>query len=81
MDNTFKKNWYNKIMHQTRNSAEFRAGKNCRRTDKIKLRKKSILSKLIRSGGIVFLTALAGIIVGIDIVYNYHDFNIRADKR
>ncbi len=26
------------------------------------------------------MTALAGIIIGIDIVYNYHDFNIRADK-
>ena len=45
------------------------------------MRKKINFIKLIRSWGIVFLTALAGIIVGIDIVYNYHDFNIRADKR
>ncbi|MEA3415778.1 MAG: cache domain-containing protein [Thermodesulfobacteriota bacterium] len=36
--------------------------------------------KLIRLWGIVFLIALAGIIVCIDIVTNYRDFNIRADK-
>ena len=44
------------------------------------IRKKMSFIKLIRLWGIVFLTALAGIFVGIDIVCNYHDFNIRADK-
>jgi PAS domain S-box-containing protein len=44
------------------------------------MREKISFIKLIRSWGIVFLIALAGIIVSIDILYNYQDFNIRADK-
>ncbi len=44
------------------------------------MRKKTRFIKLIQLWGVVFLTALAGVIVGIDLVANYHDFNIRMDK-
>jgi len=44
------------------------------------MRKKIGFIKLIRLWGIVFLTALAGVIVGIDLVTTYHDQNIRVDN-
>jgi hypothetical protein len=44
------------------------------------MRKKVRFIKLIQLWGVVFLTALAGVIVGIDLVANYHDLNIRMDK-
>jgi signal transduction histidine kinase len=44
------------------------------------MRKKISFIKLIRLWGVVFLTALAGVIVGIDLVTTYHDQNIRVDK-
>lgn len=44
------------------------------------MRKKVRFTKLIQLWGVVLLTALAGVIVGIDLVANYHDLNIRMDK-
>ena len=44
------------------------------------MRKKNSFIKLIRLWGIVFLIALAGIIVAIDIVTSYRNFNYRVDK-
>lgn len=44
------------------------------------MREKIGFIKLIRLWGIVLLTALAAIIVGIDLVTTYHDQNIRVDK-
>ncbi len=44
------------------------------------MRKKIGFIKLVRLWGIVFLIALAGVIVCIDIVTTYQDFNIRVDK-
>ena len=43
-------------------------------------RKKLGFIKVIQLWGLVFLIALASVIVGIDLVINYHDFNIRMDK-
>jgi PleD family two-component response regulator len=42
--------------------------------------RKSPFIKLIRFWGVVFLLALAGVIVGIDIGTTYHDFNTRVDN-
>jgi len=42
--------------------------------------KKTGFIKLIRLWGVVFLMALAGVIVGIDLFTTYHDFNIRMDN-
>ena len=44
------------------------------------MRKKIGFYKLIRLWGIVSLIALATAIVGIDLITNYHDFNIRIDN-
>jgi len=42
--------------------------------------KKISFIKLIRLWGVIFLTALAVVIIGIDLFSNYHDFNIRMDN-
>jgi len=44
------------------------------------MRKKISFYKLIRLWGIVFLTALAVVIVGIDLLTTEHDFNLRIDN-
>ena len=44
------------------------------------MRKKMSFIKLIRLWGIVFLIALAGIIIAIDITTSYRNFNYRVDK-
>ena len=44
------------------------------------MRKRTSFIKLIRLWGVIFLTALAGVIIGIDLFTNYHDFNIRMDN-
>ena len=44
------------------------------------MRKKIGFIKLIRLWGVVFLIALAGVIIGIDLVSTYHDFGIRMDN-
>ena len=44
------------------------------------MRKKISFIKLIRLWGVIFLTALVAVIIGIDLFTNYHDFNIRIDK-
>ena len=43
-------------------------------------REKNSFIKLIRLWGIVFLIALAGIIIAIDILTSYRNFNYRVDK-
>ena len=44
------------------------------------MRKKISFIKLIRLWGVIFLTALAAVIIGIDLFSNYHDFNIRINN-
>ncbi len=44
------------------------------------IRKKNSFIKLIRIWGIIFLIALASIIIAIDIVTSYRNFNYRVDK-
>jgi len=44
------------------------------------MRRKTSFIKFIKLWGIVFLLAMAGIIVSLDIVISYRDFNVRAEK-